>query len=569
MFNLSQVIIDAKKALEEDSATDIRFNHNYAIFQRLIELAESATSDVDFHKQILKDFDLFCVAYVRLDNRKPMYPAPWQSEAARTFEEHSVNLFIEPRKIGKSAVLSAYVLWKMCKDESTRAVIFAPTQAQLFIMEDIWKALKRCDYLMQEYVQPNAPMHKRGTYGKEYIRFSKNESEVVASNLAQSQKADSKRGNKGSLFIVDEIELVTKEVRTTVIDDMMADAYSEKKMIMVGTPKSIANPELELEWESYKQSPDEYGTHHINIWEAIDEGAITRSYIKNRFKRLNIPCQWVLQKGMCAPHSLTKDAEIDGWKCNKCCMLNDDFVAENMGEFPKSAGKFFPKLFLDACGEDTWPLNVKPEGGREYIMGIDYGLLLNPTQICVFEVQMSSARLVYWEEISPVPPESGTRDYDPIIKRIKEIYRDYNGQITRIYPDATAAGIQITADLTKEPSRIPSNRIYSNETAAKKEVLGVWMTGPFKHEMMQNYRTMIMDGRLKVPKLEPYWTKFMLEHDGVVVQKVTGTANYLKFKEPVGGTIDLLDSMALAMLHFSKEAVKPFLGFAASEMVIR
>ena len=106
---------------------------------------------------------------------------------------------------------------------------------------------------------------------------------------------------------------------------------------MVGTPKSVANPELELEWESYKQSPDEYGTHHINIWEAIDEGAITRSYIKNRFKRLNIPCQWVIQKGMCAPHSLTEDAEIDGWKCNKCCMLNDDFVAENMGEFPKSA----------------------------------------------------------------------------------------------------------------------------------------------------------------------------------------------------------------------------------------
>ena len=51
MFNLSQVIVDAKKALEEDSATDIRFNHNYAIYQRFIELAESATSDAELHKQ--------------------------------------------------------------------------------------------------------------------------------------------------------------------------------------------------------------------------------------------------------------------------------------------------------------------------------------------------------------------------------------------------------------------------------------------------------------------------------------------------------------------------------------
>ena len=568
MYELANVIVEAKKTLEEDSATDVRFTHNYEIFKRFVNVAESSPTDEEFHRRILTDFDLFCVAYVRLDNRKPMYPAPWQSEAAAIFESREVNLFIEPRKIGKSAVLSAYILWKMCKEQSTRAVIFAPTQAQLFIMDDIWKCLKRCDYLMDHYVQPNAGVHKRGTFGKEYIRFAFNESEVVASNLAQSQKADSKRGNKGSLFIVDEIELVTKEVRTTVIDDMMADTYTEKKMIMVGTPKSIANPELEMEWDAYKDDPEEYGTHHIDVWDAILQGAITRSYIKNRFKRLHIPCQWVLKKGLCAPRELTEDAEIDGWKCNKCCMLNEDFVAENMGEFPKSAGKFFPKLFLEACAQDTWDFTLKSEAGRQYIMGIDYGLLLNATQITVFEVLAGNARLVYWEEISPVPPEKGHRDYDPIIERIKRIYHAYRDRIVRIYPDATAAGIQITADLTKEPRRIPSNKIYSNETAAKKEVLGVWMTGPYKHDMLQNYRKIIMDGRLSVPKTEPFYTKFILEHDGVVVQKVQGTSNYLKFKEPVGGTIDLLDSMGLALLHLSKDVSPPFLGFGVSKLKI-
>jgi hypothetical protein len=249
-------------------------------------------------------------------------------------------------------------------------------------------------------------------------------------------------------------------------------------------------------------------------------------------------------------------------------MLNEDFVAENMGEFPKSAGKFFPKLFLEACAQESWDFNLNSEAGREYIMGIDYGLLLNPTQITVFEVIGGSARLVYWEEISPVPPEKGHRDYDPIIERIKRIYHAYRGRIVRIYPDATAAGIQITADLTKEPRRIPSNKIYSNETAAKKEVLGVWMTGPYKHDMLQNYRKIIMDGRLSVPKTEPFYTKFILEHDGVVVQKVQGTSNYLKFKEPVGGTIDLLDSMGLALLHLSKDVSPPYLGFGVSKLKI-
>jgi hypothetical protein len=563
MFELSELLLDAKKTVEDESYTEQRFNHNYGIFQRLVDVAERADSDLHFHELVLEDFDLFCVTYVRLDNRKPMFPSPWQTEAADTFEKRDINLFIEPRKIGKSALLSAYVLWKMCKDESTRAVIFAPTQDQLFIMEDIWKALKRCPYLMQEYVQLSAPIGSRGTYGKEYIRFARNESEVVASNLAQSQKADTKRGNKGSLFIVDEIELVTKEVRITVIDDMMADAYSKKKMIMVGTPKVIANPELELEWEAYLEEPETYGVHHINIWEAIEQGCITRAYAQNRFKRLHIPCQWVLKTGVCALHSYDEEAEIDGWKCNKCCLLNEDFVAENMGEFPKAAGKFFPKLFLNACLDGEYPLEINPQPGIKYVMGIDYGLLLNPTQITVFSVAHGVARLVFWEQISPAPPDLGTRDYDPIINRIKEISSKYKGQIYRIFPDATAAGIQITAQLCKGHNAIPRSRIYSNETAAKKEVLGVWLTGPYKHDMLQNYRQIIMDGRLKLPGTEPFWTKFRMEHEHVQVQKVQGTANYLKFKEPVGGTIDLMDSMALGCLALSRKMVQPLLEFKA------
>jgi len=561
LFNLSEVILEAKKNVEEESNTEQRFNHNYQIFQEFIHVADTSKSDEEFHSRVLESFNLFCVAYVRLDNRKPMFPSPWQSDAADIFEENDVNLFIEARKIGKSALLSAYILWSMCKDPSTRAVIFAPTQDQLFIMEDIWKALKRSDYLMQEYVQPSAPIGKRGTYGREYIRFAKNESEVVASNLAQSQKADTKRGNKGSLFVVDEIELVTKEVRTTVIDDMMADAYSKKKMIMVGTPKTLANPELELEWKAYTDDPANYGTHHMNIWEAIDQGCITSQYARNRFKRLHIPCQWVLKKGICGLHSYGPDAEIDGWKCDKCCMLNEDFVAENMGQFPKSAGKFFPTLFIEACGTGDWSFKLEAESGRKYVMGIDYGLLMNPTQITVFEINSDIARLAYWEEIPPTPPDSGSRDYDPIILRIKEVYKAFNGHITSVFPDATAVGIQITAQLCKGKDIIPRARIYSNETAQKKEVLGVWMSGPYKHELMQNYRQLIMDGRLKVPTTEPFWTKFRLEHDGVIVQKVQGTANYLKFKEPVGGKIDLLDSMALAMIALSKEYTRPYLGF--------
>ena len=65
MFDLGQVLVDAKKTVEEHSATDIRFNHNYAIFQRLIDVADKSDSDEEFHTLVLKDFDLFCAAYIR------------------------------------------------------------------------------------------------------------------------------------------------------------------------------------------------------------------------------------------------------------------------------------------------------------------------------------------------------------------------------------------------------------------------------------------------------------------------------------------------------------------------
>ena len=123
MFDFGQVLVEAKKTVEEESNTEIRFSHNYEIFKRLVEVAEDCEDTADYHARVLDDFDLFCVSYIRLDNRKPMFPSPWQTEAAAIFEQNDVNLFIEPRKIGKSAVLSAYILWKMCKDAGTRAVI--------------------------------------------------------------------------------------------------------------------------------------------------------------------------------------------------------------------------------------------------------------------------------------------------------------------------------------------------------------------------------------------------------------------------------------------------------------
>jgi len=581
-YNLSKVLVDALKVVKT-APTEIRYKHNLGIYERFFALSQAALSKSDewFHSQILDDFELFCLAYIRLDNSMPMLSAPWQTEVINIYENRTTSLLIEPRKIGKSASLSAYIVWRCCKKAGERAVIFAPTKDQLFVMDDCWKIFKKSDYLLKTYLMLDTAMTKRGTLGREYIRLGKNGSEIVGSNLAQSQNADTKRGNKGSLFVVDEIELVEGDVRETVIDDMMADTYSEKKMIMVGTPKSVANPALENEWEYALKHPDEIGCHHINIWEAKDQGCTRAEYISERFRKLRVHCPWGLKKSSCAIHEFPlvdtpegrnpalKEsgtlATIDGWKCNKCCLLNDTFVAENLGEFPKSSGKFFPPMFLDECGldfngdENKWQLEIKPEDGRKYVIGVDYGLLLHSTQVVVFEISGKTARLVYWEEIAPTPPDTGTRDYDPIIQRIKDVYRAYKGKVYRLYLDATQLGLQNNAQLVKGDNPIPRSRIFCNEPAKKKNYLGIWVFPAYKSTLFQEYRRIIMDKLMKVPMIEPFWSKFKLEHSGIKAKEVSASGGYLKFIPPKGHTDDLMDAMAYAMLSLSKDYSSPLM----------
>lgn len=572
----------AREAWEvvETSITDAQREHRERIFGKLATVIEAMkVEEVDEETamaQIAADFELFCVCHVRLDDLKPMFPAVWQSEAVKIFENHEENLFILCRKVGKTALGTAYALWKTISTPACRLIIFAPTEQQLFMMQDVIKCLNRSPYMTEEYIREKDAPHRRGRKSDERVIFGHNWSEIIPMNLAQKQIAATKRGQKGSVVIVDEIGLVLKDVQVVVIDDMMADAYSDKKMLKFGTPDKLANPELENEWRD-AQNDDEIGTFTMTIWDGVEQGIIRKNYVKKRFKKLHIPCPWGQFDGICGkiwfPGQLYDENHhiYPNWECNECCTLNEAFVVENLGEFPQTAGRFFPKPYLEAMATSEWDVSIPdPKPEATYVMGIDYGMIMNPTQVTVWELLNDTLVLNHWLEIPPVEPDQrgGKRDFDPINRRIQEIYRAYGpgvkNQIKRIFPDATAVGTQVTADLTKGEQGIPSSKIYCNETAQKRETLGVYFSGPYKSQMMTNYRKLIMDGRIKVPRRDPYFSKFMMEHDNIIVTSVE-SENYLKFKEPRGGSVDLIDSQALAALELSDEikGEGAYLGYVA------
>jgi len=222
---------------------------------------------------IVQDFELFCVCFVRLDDQKPMFPAVWQSEVYTIIEDKIENLFILCRKVGKSAFGTAYALWRAISGSGRRIVLFAPSQKQLFMMEDIVKSIKRSQFFQDKFVMER----EGGRLSVEHLIFAYSFSEIVSSNLALKQQASTKRGQKGSDLVVDEIGLIAKEIMQTVINDMMADAYTEKKMSKWGTPDLRANPDLENEWKEACEDP-EIGTFHMDIWDGVEQGCICLLY---------------------------------------------------------------------------------------------------------------------------------------------------------------------------------------------------------------------------------------------------------------------------------------------------
>jgi len=573
-YDWKRLVLEAKGVVDS-SITEMQKEHRQVIYERLTALLlkgeKEGWSQDKLIEHIVQDFELFCVSFVRLDDQKPMFPAVWQSEVYTIIEDKIENLFILCRKVGKSAFGTAYALWRGISGSGRRIVLFAPSQKQLFMMEDIVKCIKRSQFFQDYFVKEK----EGGRLSVEHLIFAYSYSEIVSSNLALKQQASTKRGQKGSDLVVDEIGLIAKEIMQTVINDMMADAYTEKKMSKWGTPDLRANPDLENEWKEACED-DEIGTFHMDIWDGVEQGCISNWYVKKRFKDLRIMCPWGRNKAICGKrwgkgeYKAPKGSKWHKWTCNNECMLNEVFVVENMGEFPKFAGRFFPKPFLESSMYDNMDVSVpNPQKDHKYVMGIDFGAGINPTQITIWDVVGDDLILDYWVEVMPVEADQmqGHRTYDPVIHRVQQAYNLYgtgmNNLIKRIFPDATTIGQQVTNDLTKGRHAIPLEKIWCNQMEeGKKKWIGVWISGKFKSEMMGYYRQFVLDNRIKVPTQEPFGSKWLQEHNTIIVER-SADDNYLKFKEPKGGSIDLVDSCALAALELSPlvKGSGTFLGF--------
>ena len=93
-YDWNRLVLEAKGVVDS-SITEVQKKHRQVIFKRLKKVLRKAEKENwrldDLIAEIVQDFELFCVCFVRLDDLKPMFPAVWQSEVFHIIEAHVEN----------------------------------------------------------------------------------------------------------------------------------------------------------------------------------------------------------------------------------------------------------------------------------------------------------------------------------------------------------------------------------------------------------------------------------------------------------------------------------------------
>jgi len=479
-----------------------------------------------------------------------------------------------------TAVLTLY--YAMTHPNS-KILCFAPTEDQLVLMQEARRVFADesaselyTQFLGERVIKGSGEvddesLNKLGSkFNQREIRFL-NGSQIQAVTLNVLRGGASRRGFSANIIIVDEFQDVERFIREEIIEPIIMDAFSdEKRLVYIGTPHTKVDKKLDLFWDESVKSPSE-GTLHSQCWEAVEEGIRLPESMSKRFRKLSIPCKWVLEHGVCPVYLPDMFESVSGKTverdekgrgvvaCGEICMTNPTFVQEDMAMFPRDYGLGIPPDWITAAGHSyvfytEADLPLPP--GTHVVMSIDWGDVRADTQICIWLVEnydngplkQTRLRLIH-EVVVNDPQEVGIKNPSAeIVKRLCAKWRP-----EKIYVDVTGKKEQIT-ELISGNAPIGRHLFYTNDGAAKNNVVGMWFSGPTKASMFDNMKEQLRLNRIIVPDSDiVFWDKFFNELINLKPKEATQTRPYVLW----GETMHLTDAVAMAALHLQEAVNDP------------
>ncbi len=577
----------------EKSTTPSARKWKQIIYDKIIKYIQQSNGDDETFKKLIWLDYLAWTAWHFDGESTPIFLTKKQFKMKLNFDEFDQNIWLYQRRAGKSLGTAVLVLYYAMTNSNKKVLIFAPTEDQLVLMQNVRALLSQdcASSLFDQFLGKDVIKGKAGAdddslsklgskFNDKYIRFL-NGSDITAATLNVKGGGSTRRGFSANLIVADEFQEIPPELREEIIEPIIMDAFSDdKRLIYIGTPHTKIDPKLDVFWENAKT--DKWtGTLHSDCWEAVEEGVRTPATMAKRFRSLEIPCRWVLEHGICPvylpkmynaaqatvnnekvakgadPNHLALPIEIDTngrgvVPCGKICMQNSTFVMEDMAAFPRDFGLGIPPDWLKAAQRDyQWispdtALTLYPNAN--FYMSVDVGDAHADTCILIWLkeydndgiIKTQRLRLVYHEVVND-PLIVGVKN--PGMDVVKSLYHKFLPK--RIYIDTTGKK-DIVADLLGGTNPIPQTSFYTNEPAEKNGAVGHWSTGPNKNEMFTNFKEQLRLNKVIVPSTDiVFFDKFFNELIELRPEPATSTRRYVYW----GITLHLTDALALGALE--------------------
>lgn len=454
--------------------------------------------------------------------------------------------------------------------------MFAPKERQLFLRDDVIRFLKHSMFFQEEYIlERSSNKYERGRLTEQYVEFGRVGSTLKGAGLAQeSSEGRAATGEKGTDFVIDEFGQIKQKAIDMSIMPMFADAYSDKKLIRLGTPTLDINPDMKNYWARLKDNYD-IKTFSYDWVYGVKTGCIPKAYVKKIFsENLYIPCPFAQIWGICGKQQIGKDVRIDEetgflcypwekgynqcWKCDDVCKLNNSFLEEYDATFGSPSVDFWDMDIIRSSGDPTLHFIERPPNSYnpEYYLSVDFGHLTFPTQAVLAE--WTGDKMVKRKHIE-ISPKSETRKQSknkryarPILKKLHDEFDIFEPYIKQYYFDITGDRYgYLSYDLVDGFDDIrgfPRRKIYRNDSVKNMketknvELWGIWVDGPWNSERKKDLRTAYNMGMVVNPQVEPFWSDIIWEFENCR-PALTQNEQYWTFKEPKNGRrrIDLVD----------------------------
>jgi len=513
--------LDKIKAVVDESWAPEQWQQRKEVYKDVRDILVENYRFEDIYLALYNNFPAWCAAFIDDDSGKPLIPSQWQTEFFNNFRDYQYLFALCSRKIGKSTNMAAIVAHILCGFQKERVVCFAPTHGQDFIFKKARKYVTDNAYLKETFIDSDTT---------EFMVAKGTGTEIVNRSLAITTGGETARGEYATIILVDEVQSIPPYIMNQIIMPIAADAYSDKKVALIGTPNDVTNLDLESLYYGWEATdPLKYKSCEIDCWVGIEQGCILESWVISQFKVLS----------------------------------EDEFRMEYGAKFPLRSQRYFPPAIFESI-RAPYGFYDRPDTRYRYLMTVDWAQQNDNTEILIGEYDSHTNRLRYPLSIVYRPDDTLVDDelitYRDKVEAAKRCATQFG--VTWVCPDSTTSQISLTNMLTenyKDPKTgrvskgIPQRFFYGYDKTKKpaNQRLGYIASASLNSDTWTNHRDQIMQGNILLPEYEYEFTKrYIRQH--VELQQTQNSKGLVTLKEQRGGKKDLAVAAAYMSLFFKE-----------------